>query len=335
MNPRFHIPDFYTHWDINLNLIDMIKEHPEYFYDGVEIASCYGCFPPALWNGGRTIPGRTPDSLIDTTIKAFNDRGVPIRYTFTNPTLTEADLKDPFCNRICRLAENGFNEIIINAPFLEEYIRNKYPKYPLTSSTVKQIEDYDQLMKEFEKDYKLVVLDYNWNNDFEKLEKIPMELRKRCEILINPYCIPHCPRRGVHYKVLGRCHLRACEMDEQIMLNPLKNRTNSENPLKEANDFGCNNTLMNFYQVMNYKTFITREMLDKYLEMGFDNFKIEGRVLSAPNVVESYVYYLVKPEYRDLVRLELLTAPKLKRPEVSRPKRFFIDYDGKEIPQKD
>lgn len=284
----------------------MMKALTEYFR-GVKIVSTYGCFAPALWNGGRAIAGHTPKEEVKWTIEEFNKRGVPIRYTFTNPSLTEADLRDPFCNRICRLAENGFNEIIINAPFLEKYIREKYPKFPLTSSTVKQIEDYDELMREFEKDYKLVVLDYNWNNDFEKLDRIPKELRKRC----------------------------ASDMDEQIMINPLRTRANSQDPLKEATEFGCKNTLMNFYQVMNYKTFITRELLDKYLEMGFDNFKIEGRVLSSPNVVESYVYYLVKPEYRDLVRLELLTAPKIKRPDSSKPKSFFIDYDGKEIPQKD
>lgn len=334
MTANFHIPDFWKHCDLNLNLLDMMKAHPEYFRD-VKIVSTYGCFAPALWNGGRAIAGHTPKEEVKWTIEEFNKRGVPIRYTFTNPTLTEADLRDPFCNRICRLAENGFNEIIINAPFLEKYIREKYPKFPLTSSTVKQIEDYDELMREFEKDYKLVVLDYNWNNDFEKLDRIPKELRKRCEILINPYCIPHCPRRKEHYQVLGRCQRCASDMDEQIMMNPLRTRANSQDPLKEATEFGCKNTLMNFYQVMNYKTFITRELLDKYLEMGFDNFKIEGRVLSSPNVVESYVYYLVKPEYRDLVRLELLTAPKIKRPDSSKPKRFFIDYDGKEIPQKD
>ena len=53
MQMKFHIPDFWKHWELNLNLIDMIREHPEYFYDGVEIASCFGCFAPALWNGGR------------------------------------------------------------------------------------------------------------------------------------------------------------------------------------------------------------------------------------------------------------------------------------------
>ena len=53
MKAKFHIPDIWVHKDLNLYLIDMIKNHPEFFYDDIEIASCYGCFPSALWNGGR------------------------------------------------------------------------------------------------------------------------------------------------------------------------------------------------------------------------------------------------------------------------------------------
>lgn len=335
MTAKFHIPDFWKHCDLNLNLLDLMKEHPEYFRD-VEIVSAYGCFAPALWNGGRVIVGSTSRDVIKWTISEFNKRGVPIRYTFTNPTLTEADLKDHFCNMLCRLANNGLNEIIINAPFLEEYIREKYPAYPLTSSTVKQIEDYDLLMKEFEKDYKLVVLDYNWNNDFEKLDKIPMELRKRCEILINPYCVPHCQRRGEHYRVLGRCQRRASEQQANLLSSFNRGLKQQENPMQEAIEFNCKNPSMDFNEVVQYKTFITNDQLfDKYLSMGFDNFKIEGRVLDKKNVVESYVYYLAKPEFGDVVRESLMNAPSKMPEELTRPKRYFVDYDGKEIPQKD
>lgn len=303
MNPRFHIPDFYTHLELNLNLIDMIKQHPEYFYDGVEIASCYGCFAPALWNGGRAVGGLTTRAQVKATIDAFNMRNVPIRYTFTNPTITKSDLRDSFCNMLCREAENGFNEIIVNVPELETYIREKYPKYPLVSSTCKQIEDYDRLIEEFGKDYKLVVLDYNWNNDWERLEKIPQELRSRCEILINPYCTPHCKRRGEHYKVLGECQRKCAK-------GPIIPKPGVPNPMQEAIEFNCLNTRFNFYEAMRFNTFIKLDGIQKYLEMGFNNFKIEGRVLSKPNVVESYVYYMVKPEYRDMVRLDLLTKVK-------------------------
>lgn len=234
MKAKFHIPDIWVHKDLNLYLIDMIKNHPEFFYDDIEIASCYGCFPSALWNGGRALGGLALETQIQSTIKAFNDRNVPIRYTFTNPTLTEKDLKDKFCNHLCAIAENGFNELIVNKPFLEDYVRRNYPKFPLISSTVKQIEDYDQLMEEFKKDYKLVVLDYNWNNDFEKLDKIPQELRSRVEILINPYCTPHCKRRKQHYEVLGESQ-RKCS--KQTMYEQLGAVRSVKDPMEDANNF--------------------------------------------------------------------------------------------------
>lgn len=302
MKMKFHIPDFWKHWELNLNLIDMIKAHPEYFNDELEIASCFGCFAPALWNGGRALGGYTSREQITNTIKEFNERNVPIRFTFTNPTITEKDLKDPFCNRICKQAENGFNELICNAPVLEEYIRKTYPKYPLISSTCKQLEEHDALMAEFEKDYKLIVLDYNWNNDFERLAKIPEEYRSRCEILINPYCVPHCKRRGEHYRVLGECQ-RKCSDAART-----PHGMSQTDAMTGATEFNCENTNYNFYQITKYSTFVPRENLEKYMEMGFNNFKIEGRVISTYNVLESYMYYMVKPEYRDMVRLELLTA---------------------------
>ncbi len=300
MKMKFHIPDFWKHWELNLNLIDMIKEHPEYFNDELEIASCFGCFAPALWNGGRTLGGYTSREQIVNTIKLFNERNVPIRYTFTNPTVEQKDLKDAFCNRLCKLAENGFNELICNAPVLEEYIRKTYPKFPLISSTCKQLEEHDALMAEFEKDYKLVVLDYNWNNDFERLAKIPEEYRSRCEILINPYCIPHCKRRGEHYKVLGECQRKAAAY--------ANGSAKDKNFMEGAVDFKCENANFNFYQITKYSTFVPRENLERYMELGFNNFKIEGRVINKYNVLESYVYYMVKPEYKDMVRLQLLTA---------------------------
>lgn len=328
MTMKFHIPDFFKHWELNLNLIDMIKEHPEYFYDGVEIASCYGCFAPALWNGGRALGGYTSREQITKTIKWFNERNVPLRFTFTNPTITKRDLKDPFCNRICKEAENGFNEVICNVPVLEEHVRNNYPRYPLVSSTCKQIENMDGLIAELEKDYKLVVLDYNWNNDFERLSQIPEEYRERCEILINPYCIPHCPRRGEHYKSLGECQR---EYSRTSMRDSLRRAANSSS---QDISFKCINTEMNFYQITEYSTFVNRDNIKKYQELGFCHFKIEGRVLARENVLESYIYYMVKPEYKDMVRLTLLTA-KPREPMNTPHKRLFIDENGDPIPQSE
>ncbi|MDD6990609.1 MAG: hypothetical protein PUI48_02150 [Oscillospiraceae bacterium] len=299
MSINFHLPDFCGNYKMNLAFADAIKERPELFYDGVKIASSYGCFPPAAWNGGRAAVGAVRRDFINFIIKEYNSRGIPIRYTFTNPLVTEKHLSDPFCNMITEAAANGLNEIIVNVPVLEEYIRKKFPQYPLISSTVKQIEDREQLLCELEKDYKLVVLDYNWNNRFDELEALPR--KDKIELLVNSYCTPHCKRRRKHYEFLGEMQFelnRQVFGSERDMMKPIPDR-----------QFPCPNTDLNFYDTLAFETHISPENIyEKYVPMGFENFKIEGRLMHPVNILESYLYYLVKPEHRDRLRVDMLRA---------------------------
>lgn len=69
MSIKFHLPDFCGNYKMNLYLADTLNEHPEYFYDDIKIASSYGCFPPAAWNGGRTVTGAVRREFIDFIIQ--------------------------------------------------------------------------------------------------------------------------------------------------------------------------------------------------------------------------------------------------------------------------
>ena len=304
---NFHIPDFSGNWRMNLYIIDLLAKHPEYFYDGVRIASSYGCFPPSLWNGGRTAVGTIEPPMVPFLIKEYNKRGVPVRFTYTNPCVTKEHLSDKFCNYVTKMAENGLNEIIVNVPVLEEYIRKTYPKYPLISSTVKQIENLSQLKAELEKDYKLVVLDYNWNNRFDVLEELPH--KDKIELLVNAYCTPACKRRKDHYKFLG--NLQIAKSYEAFEPAKIKNK----NFLNK--EFPCPNMNMCFMDTIDYSTHISaKDIYEKYVPMGYSNFKIEGRLMNAVYILESYMYYLIKPECRDKVRnhtLKDLLVPKAEK----------------------
>lgn len=299
MELNFHIPDFSVHFRLNTLLIELIAKKPEYFHDGLKIASIFGVFPGSVWNGGRYFGGTADQRSVKAVTSFFNSKGIPLRFTFTNPVITEEHLGDPACNMMLRTASNGLNEVIVFSPVLEKYIRENYPYYKLTSSTCKQIEDMDGVIAELEKDYKYVVLDYNWNNRFEELEKIPEEYRSRCEILVNALCNPHCPRRGEHYRHIGEKQIKAWEYGK----NPLNKK-----PF-DAPDYACTCMSRSIYDITGLETYISPEaIIEKYLPMGFKNFKIEGR--SAPDIalLETYILYMTKPEYRDKARFELLTA---------------------------
>ena len=184
MAVKFHLPDFSVHFKLNLVFTAMVKACPQFFREGVEIASFYGAFPQSLWNGGRTMPGISDEGYVRKVVAVCKEQGIPLRFTFTNPLLKEEHLHDKFCNTVMKIADNGRNEVIVNSPLLEQYIRKTYPRYKLTSSTCKRITDVTKLCEELDKDYHIVVLDYDLNNQFDLLADIPH--KEKCELLSMP-----------------------------------------------------------------------------------------------------------------------------------------------------
>ena len=69
MSIKFHLPDFAVRYHFNRIFLSMLEHCPQYFYDGVEIASVYGCFPQSLWNGGRTMPGVCDKSFVKKVVR--------------------------------------------------------------------------------------------------------------------------------------------------------------------------------------------------------------------------------------------------------------------------
>ena len=116
-------------------------------------------------------------------------------------------MQDSYCNLLLEIFNNGNNEIICNSKILEEYIRNKYKNnYKYISSTTKRLIDKNKQLAEINKDnYHLVVLDYDYNQDFDFLNNI--KNKEKCEILCNPVCKPNCPFRQEHYKIISQDQL--------------------------------------------------------------------------------------------------------------------------------
>jgi len=295
---RYHIPDFLKHFSLNMHLLRMMQQRPEAFHENAVIGSVYGVFPTAVWNGGRFFQGTCDERVIKEVLKQFNSQGIPCRYTFTNTQLTEEHLHDKFCNRLLQLADNGMNEVIVASPLLEDYIRTNYPHFPIVSSTCKAITDPTKLEEELQKDYALVVLDYRHNNNWEILSQISKP--EKCEILVDACCDPDCPRRSKHYDSISKSHIQYAKWAK-------KAKPGEKPPHLDVQDFKCPYMEMPLYQTTSFRTHVTpADIAEKYVPAGFRNFKLEGRSLPDIDVLETYIYYLVKPEYQNEIRLDLL-----------------------------
>ncbi|MDE7324819.1 MAG: hypothetical protein K2N63_00830 [Lachnospiraceae bacterium] len=280
----WHLPGLCFFRSLNMITIDLMKEFPEKFCENYRVGSVYGTFPGAIWNGGRAVFGLIPKHEIINTLNLYNKEGIPVRFTFTNSLLEEKHTHDTYCNLIMRLADNGTNQVLVNSPVLEEYIRSKYPSFPLISSTTKRITDPSALCAELRKDYKLVVLDYDFNHKESILDKIK-PFANRLEILVNEICYPGCQKRTEHYDQQSKMQL---EYDVR-------------------STFPCPNTLTQrtFAECRERPAFLSNEKIGAYIDRGFVNFKIGGRGMPVDFVKDSYLYFLVREEHREFIRKKI------------------------------
>ncbi|MDE6673066.1 MAG: hypothetical protein K2K16_12880 [Ruminococcus sp.] len=288
---KFHLPGIASDLKLNLVLITMLENCPEYFREGVEIASCYGAFVPSTWAGGRILLGggiNSPEQ-VQTAIASLNERGIPLRFIFTNPLINTEHLSDNYCNMVMQIANNGMNEVVVASEVLEDYIRKMYPDYRITSCKYSGTE---KLNEELEKDYNLVTVDYDLNNKWDIIESLPH--KEKCEFIVNSACLPECPKRTREYETIGQHH---------IDFNRYLNSDRSQ-------PFKATDALDEFFNcpVKNSTPFETRKLphnispdaiWNEYIPKGFNNFRIDGIGAGKLRTIENYMYYLTKPEYRE------------------------------------
>lgn len=284
----YSLPDFYNFYNLNTYILQCKKEHPGYFRDNIKIDSMYGTFPGCIWNSGRTQFGMAIYENIEATIRSLLDLGISVRFTFTNGKLEPRHFKDYYGNVILEVADKlsstsktkcGVN---VSNPDFANYILDKYPNLYLMWSTTMGIKDVETI-NELSKD-RLLVIPYQMNNtdiidSFEHPENI--------EVLCCETCIDNCPDRQFHYSMLSASQL-----------------------ITPCEPFSCPHGCENYYYydtVPTRKHHISPEMIEShYLPRGINKFKISGRNDNIINVVERYVNYLIKPEYRDNARNKIL-----------------------------
>ena len=277
----WHLPGLCNFRVINQILLNLMKDYPSKFREGYKIGSVYGTFPGAIWNGGRAVFGTAYKGDIDRVIKIYNSRGEPVRFTWTNTLLEEKHNYDTYCNLVMKLADNGKNQVLVNARTLEEYIRKEYPSFAVISSTTKRLVDVEAIKEELAKNYHLVVLDYDLNHNEDVLKELE-PVADKIEILVNEICSPNCPKRAEHYRAESLSQL---EFDQ-------------------ATDFKCphQNAKRGFNESMKRPAFISNEEIGSYIDRGYVNFKIVGRGLSPEFLMDSYAYFLAKDEHREFIR---------------------------------
>ena len=287
MTAHFHLPGLFEFYDLYRAFLPLYRNHREWFYDWCDIASIYGSPSDCLWGGGRVGFGEADAEDVFELMKEF---GISSRLTFSNSLLKEEHLSDKKCNELCRLFEKEpvKNGVIVYSDLLLDYLKRKFPGFYFVSSTTKVLTDFSDFKMELARnDFSFVVLDFRLNKKIEKLEALDEGLKNKVEFLCNECCSPFCQERKICYENVSRKNL-GLECSDHHCAAP-------------DGDKGYR-----FSSAMKSPLFIgIDDIQNKYLKLGFSNFKIEGRGLGSAMVLEFLLYYLVRPKYQINVREEI------------------------------
>lgn len=287
MTAHFHLPGLFEFYDLYKAFLPLYRNHREWFYDWCDIASIYGSPSDCLWGGGRVGFGEADAEDVFELMKEF---GISSRLTFSNSLLKEEHLSDKKCNELCRLFEKEpvKNGVIVYSDLLLDYLKRNFPGFYFVSSTTKVLTDFSDFKMELARnEFSFVVPDFRLNKKIEKLEALDEGLKNKVEFLCNECCSPFCQERKICYENVSRKNL-GLECSDHHCAAP-------------DGDKGYR-----FSSAMKSPLFIgIDDIQNKYLKMGFSNFKIEGRGLGSAMVLEFLLYYLVRPKYQINVREEI------------------------------
>lgn len=287
MTAHFHLPGLFEFYDLYKAFLPLYRNHREWFYDWCDIASIYGSPSDCLWGGGRVGFGEADAEDVFELMKEF---GISSRLTFSNSLLKEEHLSDKKCNELCRLFEKApvKNGVIVYSDLLLDYLKRKFPGFYFVSSTTKVLTDFSDFKMELARnEFSFVVPDFRLNKKIEKLEALDEGLKNKVEFLCNECCSPFCQERKICYENVSRKNL-GLECSDHHCAAP-------------DGDKGYR-----FSSAMKSPLFIgIDDIQNKYLKLGFSNFKIEGRGLGSAMVLEFLLYYLVRPKYQINVREEI------------------------------
>ena len=278
------MPEFAEDKKMNILLLDLCKKYPEIMNPNIDIYGFFGNFSQCIWNGGRVIIGKqySQDEIREIFNIYNNYYNLPLRLTFTNPWLEEKHCYDTYSNIIAACGHNGKNEILVNSPILEKYLKENYPNYKYCKSvTTTEYDIYNV------KDYHMSVLPKHLTNDFVALGNIPVEDRSKLEIICNDDCVDNCPYTYEHYREIGKAILNYqitkdthCHMKIQ-----------SDFPYKHLNESKQKIDLPN--------------IMENYLPLGYKYFKLCGRNNLAKRKI-NWIRYIIKPEYHDDILYKIM-----------------------------
>lgn len=281
MNKKFFkLPGLFEKFDLIKKVIEVYNAYPFIFKKDYIIDSVYGSNGGNL-NGGRAI-SECKHNIKD--ILSFCEQNKVFPTIIMSNTLVTYEEAACDANAIKILNNSNISTTyfcVANNEVEKWLLDNGVASCNIISSTTKCLNEKD-LEKEA-KSHGLVVLPENLINRFDIISKLSTETRSKLEVIVNSACPLNCMARKKHYDYMSIIALK-----EKVPKFVCPNYNYAGNGF--------------LYELFNTPQFVSNKMINKYIKLGINHFKIQGRTDSDYNLIETFAYYLVKERYRIMFR---------------------------------
>lgn len=255
---------------LGTNLIKLKEQNSEYFRENLNSIDFYGKYSYCIWSQEPSNKNFVFFNNVESNLKYAKDNNIKIYYDFSNTQLSKNSVYDSYCNMLLSLSTEVCTSAIVYSPYLIKYIKEQYPDIKLIRPEL-----YDNSISE--NDYDSYILNYeNYKQNPDKI----LEQPKKYLIYLNSY--------GAANKEL---------IDRKC------------NDIVEFNNINYNNypsEVSTFEESKELSDFISVEDVEHLSDNGIENFIIRNCNYNFFEILESCIYYLIKPEYQNKIRLELI-----------------------------
>jgi hypothetical protein len=244
--------------------------------------------PLCLWSSGR-LKWQFQQERGDTerTILSYAAQGLALDVTFSSSTLQEKHIADRRGNYILELMTQanptGSNGVILCSELLAGHVRQHYPTLKRIASVVKAAEEDGRGRRDYylgtaeRYDKVMIHPDDNFNLDL----LAGLDDKDKYEILVNEPCFLGCQMRKTHYRLIS-------ELSQNVLDSSLE---------KQLSELFERNRCLDMDRLLlspDQRTLIlANEEIKQLYDLGFRNFKIQGRGLGSVSAMFIEIFRLV------------------------------------------
>lgn len=276
----FNIAGLFEKFHIMKRVVLLKEKFPYIFKDNVVISSFYGS------NGGIANGGRNSGNFYnEEEVSDFCiEHNIQPTIIMSNLFMDKSYFPDNFASKVVESFNKTKPYFCVANSDIEEWLGTQgVRRGQLILSTTACI-DFETIIKKTDQ-YKRIVLSENMINDWKTISLFPEHTRNKLEIIVNTICPNDCKSRKKHYEHISR-------------LNINDNGITFKCPHENYCDKG------HLYEILDAPQVVTNDMINTYLNLGINHFKIQGRTNDDNDFIETLAYYLIKPKYQLMFREE-------------------------------